>query len=330
MYVYCIDKLAISIGPCFSLCFDWNLLKCLLCWLMFNRVAEVCCLCKATAGRRDFTLVYSNVNDNAGWKETIGVEHPWEVRPKLCDLIGDGLANLQLDMMHLWHLGVLQDLLGTVIKLLARGRHVYSGSTIKKRFVAFNRELRAYCREHKLTLSCKRIRKETICWRRNGCPTLKSKAADAAVILEFCNYKLQVTELPFYPGLTACVWAAHRFSGCMMNAGMFMSAEERSTTVIAGKFFLRSYMLLAREALHVQNEHYFKIRPKIHYIQHVLERLQQSCRNPTFACNFMDEDWLKYAMGLKRKMAHKTSPHWILKRFCVFNKTALDASLGRR
>ena len=297
---------------------------------MCNQVAEVCCFCKATAGRRDFALVYTNVNDNAPWRDTAGVDYPWDVRPKLCDLIGDGLANLQLDMMHLWHLGVLQDLLGTVIKLLVRGRHVYSGSTIRKRFVAFNRELRAYCREHKLSLSCKRIRKETICWRRNGCPTLKSKAADAAVILEFCNYKLQCTELPFYDGVTACTWAAHTFSGCMMHAGMFMTEEERCTTVTAGKFFLRSYMQLAHQALNVEKEYYFKVRPKIHFIQHLLERLQQSCRNPTFACNFMDEDWLKHALGLKRKMAHSTSPHWILKRFCVFNKTALDASLRRQ
>ena len=275
-------------------------------------------------------MVYTNVSNAAGWQATLDTELPWKVRPALCDLVGEHLGAVSLDVMHIWHLGVLRDLLGSIIKLLVRARGgSYNGSTIKKRLLVFNRELREYAKAANLELSCKRIKKETLTWRRDMCPTLKTKAADCSTILQFCAHKLESVALPKYGGVVACAWAANAFSRCLSHSGLFLTPEERQTAITTGDLFLMSYMSLATEAIQA-DEKYFKVRPKIHYLQHLLQQLQGVHRNPYYSSTFMDEDWIRHAIGLQRKMAHKTSPYNILRRFSTNTKTALDRHLCTR
>ena len=238
----------------------------------------------------------------------------------------ESLRAVQLDMLHIWYLGVLRDLLGTIIKVLCCSRGVYVGSTIRKRLVSFNKELRSWAKSSKLQLSSKRIKRDTVTWRSDNCPTLKLKGADCGMILQFCNYKLQLVGCDEYPGLVGCTWAASLFSGCLSHAGTFMMAEERETALIAGQFFIHTYLLMANAAL-AADQLLFKVRPKIHYLQHLLEQLQTCNRKPNFGATWMDEDWVRYAVGLKKKMSHRTSSHYILKRFLVLTKASLDKNL---
>ena len=289
----------------------------------------MCFRCKASRGNADFDMVYTNVSNTAPWHATLDAELPWKVRPALCDLVGDNLGAVALDLMHIWNLGVLRDLLGSVIKLLVRARVAYSGSTIKKRLLVFNRELRECAKAANLELSCKRIKKETLTWRRDMCPTLKTKAADCSTILQFCAHKLENVELPQYKQVVACAWAGNTFSRRLAHSGLFMAVEERETAIATGELFLNSYVSLATEAVQ-RGEKYFKVRPKIHYLQHLFEQLRGRSRNPYFSSTFMDEDWIKHAIGLKRKMAHKTSPYNILRRYIINTKTSLDKHLRTR
>ena len=287
---------------------------------------EVCFRCKASRGNADFSMCYTNVGPNAAWRATVDVEPPFAERPILCDIIGESLKAVQLDLLHLWNLGVLRDLLGTIIKLLCRRRGVYTGTTIRKRLVSFNKDLRAWASSSKLPLTGKRIKRDTLTWKSDKCPTLKLKAADCGTILQFCNHKLQQVGCDEYPGLVGCTWTANLFSGCLSHAGMFMTNQERETALIAGRFFIHTYLLLANAAL-AADQLLFKVRPKLHYLLHLLERLQTSYRNPHFGATWMDEDWVRYAIGLKKKMSHRTSSHNILKRFLVLTKSSLDQTL---
>ena len=294
--------------------------------LLPNPVSQICFKCLASRGNDNFDLVYTHIGEEAPWRRTVGLKHPWFSRPVLCDLIGDGLKAAALDLMHIWNLGVLRDLLGSIIKILCRRRGIYSGNRIAKRLAQFTRELRAFVREHKMQLSIRRIKQPNLDWKSDACPTLKAKAADCTVILQFCAGKLQTLNLPAYGGLAACTWSAQVFSGCLMNGGLFLTPGERNTALSTGRLFLSSYLRLCNEALE-NEELLFKMRPKYHYLEHLLDQLAvpgDAVRNPAAAATFMDEDWVKQAVGLQRKLSHRTGAHNVLRRFCVETKRALD------
>ena len=164
----------------------------------------MCFKCLATCGHHDFSLVYTDCSRQAGWHQTQDVRLPYTARPPLCDLVGDNLSLVYIDIMHAWNLGVLRDLLGTVLKLLLRKRGFYRGRNLQKRLAVFNKDLRNYVRDNKLELSARKIKKETLNWKSDVCPILFAKAADCATILQYVNYKLQEHfEVSDYPSLVA-------------------------------------------------------------------------------------------------------------------------------
>ena len=233
-----------------------------------------------------------------------------------------------LDMMHIWQLGCLRDLLGSTIKLLVRRRGIYAGSRLALRLITFNRELREFVREKNLPLSAKRIKKQSLNWKQDCYPVLGAKAADCSTILQFVNDKLQRpgVQIEDYPGLTACVWAAAVFSGCLMSGQMMLTDAERETVLFAGRMYLETYMTLANQAMD-NSDRYFKVRPKLHYLQHLIEDVAVHPKNPASHATFMEEDFIRHALTMKRSMSHRTSCLNILKRFCVVTKGALDKHL---
>ena len=194
----------------------------------------------------------------------------------------------------------------------------------------FNKDLRRYVRDNKLELSARKIKKETLNWKSDMCPILFAKAADCAAILQYVNYKLQEHfDVSEYPSLVACVWAANTFSGCIMSGGVQLTQPERDTVYHAGMMFLETYVSLGHEALE-RGELYFKVRPKLHYLQHIIESVLYTQRKPRLGATYMDEDWVRHAMATTRMMSHRTCALNVLRRFCVITKAALDRQLQKR
>ena len=216
-------------------------------------------------------------------------------------------------------------MLGSAIKLLVRKRGIYAGSRLVLRLTTFNRELREFVRENNLPLSAKRIKKQSLNWKQDTYPVLGAKAADCSTILQFVNFKLQQpgVQIEDYPGLTACVWAATVFSGCLMSGSLMLTNAERETVVFAGGMYLETYMKLANQALD-NSDRYFKVRPKLHYLQHIIEDVGLHPKNPAVHATFMEEDFIRHAVAMKRAMSHRTSCLNVLKRFCVVTKGAMD------
>ena len=297
--------------------------------MLEHPLVQVCYQCLATKGNSDFRYVYTNLHPTALWRLDNNVPPAWQTAPAMSFLQEFSCGSIALDLLHIFHLGVLRDLLGSGFKLVCQRRHeFYSGRNIAVRLAQLSRELKSWVATNKLYLSLKRIHKKTLLWTGNACLELRSKGADALVCLRFLSHKLQLQATEQFPSLAACVWAAECFIGVLAHSSLFMLSEESQTAYRMGILFTETYMSLASAAV-LGGQFYFKVRPKFHFLVHLIDSLCPSdtypCRNPFADATFADEDYVKHLLTCHKKMARKTASENILKRFLVMNKMRLDA-----
>eukprot|EP00969_Alexandrium_andersonii_P340743 15061149-Alexandrium_andersonii.AAC.1 len=85
------------------------------------------------------------------------------------------------------------------------------------------------------------------------------------------------------------------------TAGMWMSPEQRSTAYTAGRRFLQTYQSLAAKNFEARVCNY-KLRPKMHFFQHVVLNFKTSSANPKYHQTFMDEDMMGRLSKLYRRV----------------------------
>ena len=304
-----------------------------------SRALQVCFRCTATKGTDNLETCYTNIATDALWRTDAAPNLVWSTEPAAARLHGFSLRMVAFDLLHVCHLGILRDLVGSGFKLLTRKKGEYfSGRNITKRLAQLTSELKMWAKGNNVQLSLTKINRKTLNWKSDACPELRVKGADAAACLRFLSWKLQAQAPLQYPSMVICTWAAERFISCLVKASIFLSEEERATAFETGQLFLRSYLQLANRSLEF-GELLYKTRPKLHCFTHIVDDLQRehdlhqehgteattvTYRNPFFDATFVDEDWVKHAMQMKKKMAHRTASLNVLRRFAVVTKTALD------
>ena len=234
---------------------------------------------------------------------------------------------MSLDLMHLWHLGCSRDLLGSGFKLMCRRRGLfYNACNIEGRLGQLAADIKAFAAVHSKQVAFKKLTKATFVWRGDTCPELHVSASDASVCLAFLVMKLEEggMEAP-YGGLLGCAWAAHQMVIMLMTGDFFLSMEERDAIHTLGKAYLVTYSQLASIA-HGRGEFLFKVRPKYHLMTHLLDDvlLRGSGRNPSVDSCWLDEDYIKYALRMYRKMSRKTASLNLLRRTLMVQKQRLS------
>ena len=277
-------------------------------------------------GRKVWGTCYTDCSDTAGWRATEGLNSPWSVEPEFAKLQPFCLRMLAVDWMHCWHLGVARDLIGSGIKILASKRDEwYAETSILKRLSKIYQEVKQYARSAGKQISIKHLKKSTVKWRKRDCPELRASASDSGVFLAWLAQKLEA-EPPVgpYAGLLGCVWVAHKLCELMMCCDVFWNREEQEQVELLGACFLRSYGQLAFVA-HARNEKLFKIRPKYHYIAHLCEDATRrpSSRAAGWDMCWWDEDYIKYAMRMYRRVNPRTAQEHMLRRNLVQVKECL-------
>ncbi|CAJ1343373.1 unnamed protein product [Effrenium voratum] len=292
---------------------------------------EVCFRCPATMGRGDFNMVYTNLEGE--WRTRELGENPWLAEPALFNLDGFCLTMVSVDWMHCFNLGTCRDLVGAALKILLKDRQYFDGGNLETRFATLNRELRAFLKSEGLSMHLKHIKKSNLVWRNDSCPELRCSANDAAVTLRFLSQKLARKPSPDpYGGLSACVWVAEQLNATILRANIFLTEAEAHQISLLGSSFLRMYLSLANIAQD-QKALLFKLRPKYHFIQHmVLDASgRPSGRSPGWDANFMDEDYVKQTLKILKGLHPATAAHNVLKRQVTYLKFAMQkhrAKLG--
>ena len=275
-------------------------------------------------GRQDPSLVYTDLSEAAAWR-TRPAPDPWSERPCLSLLDGFSLRMVSTDWMHTWHLGVARDLVGAAMKICLKSQF-WPGPNLARRFSAVQRRLNDFKAQHGLQMHLKRLSKSRLAWEDGTCPEFKSSAADTGVMIRFVASELSDRLPPEpYEGLAACAWLADQLQEAVMRAGLFLSDSEVEQTLMYGRAFLASYMKLAKLA-NVRRELYFKVRPKFHYLTHLIEDVQTrpSRRSLGWDSCWIDEDWVKVNLRMLRRMSARTCHEHLLYRNLIVVRHELE------
>ena len=275
-------------------------------------------------GRQDPSLVYTDLSETAAWR-TRPAPDPWSERPCLSLLDGFSLRMVSTDWMHTWHLGVARDLVGAAMKICLKSQF-WPGPNLPRRFSEVQRRLNDFKAQHGLQMHLKRLSKSRLAWEDGTCPEFKSSAADTGVMIRFVASELSDRLPPEpYEGLAACAWLVDQLQEAVMRAGLFLSESEVEQTLMYGRAFLASYMKLAKLA-NVRRELYFKVRPKYHYLTHLIEDVQTrpSRRSLGWDSCWIDEDWVKVNLRMLRRMSARTCHEHLLYRNLIVVRHELE------
>ena len=106
------------------------------------------------------------------------------------------------------------------------------------------------------------------------------------------------------------------FCSVLDSAGHWLTDEEASVAACAGRAHLVYYQALAEDA-HAANLCLWKLRPKTHYLAHVIEELPKTFENPKYLDLFAWEDFVgrikRIAAKTHRATSHlRTVQRWML------------------
>ena len=76
----------------------------------------------------------------------------------------------------------------------------------------------------------------------------------------------------------------------------YLTPEEADRSTELGRIYIKLYSWLASEAL-ARGQLLWKLRPKYHYMQHMLDEVERTHANPMSQSNFLDEDHMKRLRG---------------------------------
>ena len=275
-------------------------------------------MCSAEKGSSIATdMAMTDISLEAGWRSTLFSEEPWERRPPLMNMPGFMIQMVGIDLMHAFHLGVCRDLMGSALKVLIRGKYIFPGSTIDKRLQAASQSLRAYASQNKLQLRLKKITKANLHWEGQTFPEIRCKASDSAVILKWLSWVFRNHALPEnLAHIGTVLWAANEWISCIMSSGDYISDAQREHCLVIGDLFLETYLVLASEAYSL-SRWLWRVRPKFHLLCHVQIYIQQtrSKRNIRTFATWMDEDFIKKVMRIRKSTHVKTSALRTLQRY---------------
>ena len=63
-------------------------------------------------------MCYTNLSPGALWRGTLYDANPWDVIPAFANLTGFDVRMLGMDLLHLFHLGVGRDMVGSAMRIL--------------------------------------------------------------------------------------------------------------------------------------------------------------------------------------------------------------------
>ena len=284
-----------------------------------NRLAlpstlKICWACKAEKGQDDMNMCFTNTQGH--WAGTLYADTPWESPPSYASIPHFHLKMLHADLLHIWNLGCGRDLAGSLISLLVRDSHL-PGSNQNRRFLVATRLLQQFARRHGLNLSRKKLTQKSISMSRNRFPEYKGSGFDTYIVVKWLADFVQSPQCRgLDPQVRTVVWVANQVISIIYNAPSFMSAAEQHQIRTLGAIFIRTYLYLAHEAARSQI-YLWRVRPKLHLLDHVLRCERLSGVNPKLYATWLDEDSLRRYMRINRLTHKRTSHVRVLQRWLL-------------
>ena len=261
-------------------------------------------------------MAYTDVNDDAAWRQTEGQTLPWDYAPAYSLLEGFRPPMIHGDILHVYHLGTGRDLVGSALVLMAQRSGIFEGNNIPDRLSAATVDLKEYCKAHGLPLKLHKLSKTKLNWKSGAMPELLSSGYDTFVVnrwlVDICSrFPEQIPE-----DLRLALWSADHVLSLLSSAGRWLTEHEQRHKEQLGDVFMRAYLSLAQGSIQA-GRRLFRLRPKLHIWHHVLKASPRSRLNDHVYATWMDEDALRKLMKLHRITSKKTAGLRILQRYLM-------------
>ena len=280
-----------------------------------QKTLQVCWMCNATKGN-DGCLDYAYTNTSCKWKETLYQDPPYDDPPILTTVFGWDNRMLHPDLLHVWHLGVGRDLLGTAIMHLIKKRLIFPGRTIDIRLAAASRSLRNFAQTNRYNLSRRKLNKQCLNWKTGEYPELKTKGYDTAIIGMWLNELVENNDIG-NNDLSTAIWSSNNVLTILAKSdGYFLTEEEEKQVVLLGELFCDTYLRLAYSAVQ-QGQRLYRTRPKFHILQHVFCLKTPGRLNLQRYSTWMEEDANKKFIRINKATHRVTAAQRVLQRWLL-------------
>lgn len=294
---------------------------------------QVCWKCESSKGGGDLNYSYTNLHPNAAWRNTMWSSLPWVQTPELANCRAFDPKMLAADLLHVFHLGTGRDLLGSCLKILVQMRY-FAGNSIEKSLGRASVRLRSFAQQYRLSLTLKKLTKQNLTWASDLYPEIKCKGYDTYIVLSWLVKEFEgnpptspVREVQdMLDEMCTALWSADAWLRMLMHAPMHLTDSQQLQKTVLGNIFMTTYVSLAQRAL-VERKKLWRVRPKIHLLHHMVLEDRPSRLNPHFMSTWMDEDFIKRTMRIKKKTHKRQSTGSTLSRWLLGLAVKLQETL---
>jgi len=273
-------------------------------------------------------MAYTNTASTAPWLATEYQDDMWDVMPTLAALPGFQVQMLGLDILHIFHLGVGRDMVGSAMRVICQ-TSVFAGSNLEEKLRSATGWVKSFARHHKLTLVLRKLTKANLNWKSGEYPEVHCKGFDLYVLVKWLVHGVlespQAHQIP--DDVRTILWASDSLFSMLMNAGQFLLPNEVLHKEVLGMIWIRTYIRLASQAL-ANKQRLWKMRPKYHLMHHMV--LEKRTLNPHYTSTWMDEDAVKKYMHTKKKTHKRKATEQTIKRWLLGFKSRLVEVMKKR
>ena len=243
--------------------------------------------------------------------------------PELTNCRGFDLNMLAADLLHIWYLGAGRDLLGSCLKILVQIRY-FAGNSIEKSLGRASVRLRNFAKQNGLMLTLKKLTEQNLSWASDVYPEIKCKGYDTYIVLSWLVKEIEV-DPPTSPvrevqdmldEMCTALWSVDSWLRMLTHAPMHLTDSQLLQKTVLGNIFMTTYVSLAQRAL-VERKKLWRVRPKIHLLHHMVLEDRPSRLNPNYMSTWMDEDFIKRCMRVKKKTHKRQSTASTLSRWLL-------------
>ena len=267
----------------------------------YYRATLMCPACMATKSATS-DLLWTNLAEDAMWRSTSVSTEDFKqhaiVRggrvPATCGIAGWSMDSMLFDVMHIMYLGCCNDACGSAMYLLVRMRFFANSAVEATQLRQAHVCLRAFCRRKRVKCDVGAFDPLGLGFGKRSFPYLDAKAATLKVIVCWLAHELYTASIVGDDDVkraAALFHALSEFIQVLSLAQAVMSRSEADRAVLHGTRYLVIYKDLAVRA-YLKNQALWKLRPKTHYLHHIIIKIGQTKFNPRYWSCFMDEDYM--------------------------------------
>jgi hypothetical protein len=277
---------------------DWAFYKECFHFPQWNAAERMCFVCRASSTIR--RLSWTNFNDDAPWRGAYWTHQTYldflrgdgsPIPVLLLHVIGFRLECIMIDVLHTVDLGVTAHIVGNIFFIYAVSRAVYGGATYKERVERLAQKLKQWYNTNRVTsrlqgaLTLERLRDAS------RYPKLKGKAA---ALRHLARFALTIViehhnGTPHDNLVQGVIQLLIEFYNIIESSSQFLSEKAKENLPRIGMKLAQLYGELAQLA-YSDEERLWKLSPKLHLLEHLLEVQAILYGNPRWYWTYADED----------------------------------------